>query len=518
MKRKFLSLGLAAVMLLLSLAACSSGNEPKDNTNQDNTNPSKENSEVASTESGEVEKIVFSFPATKIIDGIEMVEADVNKITKEKIGVEVHFEPISMAKYSEQVNLMMSSGEQLDAISYLGTFSQLLSRNQLMAMDDYIDVYGKEAKEALGENFLKSATSKGSLYGLPTLNGKAAVLNIVLRKDKLEENNISTDGLKQASNFKEYTENLDILSDIFAKLKEAEPDMVMLVPGSSASMYFTTVPFVDDLGDNYGVLVEGENKVSNVYESEEFKTLLSYSRDWYNKGYILQDAATTTESNNTYLQSGRTTGYFIPGEEGQAEQITTATGVEVEAIKLLNPYINTNGVNGMGFGIASTSKHPEAAMKWLNEMYSNPDVVNLLDWGIEGVHYEKQEDGTIDFPEGVDANNTTYGLNMDWFFGNQFLGYIWGKGRDTTIYERLDQNNKTATFSSALGFSYDSTKVRNELTALKNVYDEYMPGLMTGTIDPDTELPKYLEALDKAGLPVVIEEKQKQYDEWTKNQ
>lgn len=100
----------------------------------------------------------------------------------------------------------------------------------------------------------------------------------------------------------------------------------------------------------------------------------------------------------------------------------------------------TTDVNSYWFCHFSHQCNTGSSHEVLNEMYTNPDVVNLLDWGIEGVHYEKQDDGTIDFPEGVDANTTTYGLNMDWFFGNQFLSYIWGKGRDTTIYSRLEEN------------------------------------------------------------------------------
>ena len=53
-------------------------------------------------------------------------------------------------------------------------------------------------------------------------------------------------------------------------------------------------------------------------------------------------------------------------------------------------------------------------MKFINELYTNADIINLLDWGVEGVHYEVQDDGTVDFPEGVTADNTSlwpeYGL------------------------------------------------------------------------------------------------------------
>lgn len=465
---------------------------------------------------GKMENVVFAFPVFSMAEGIQLVEDEINKITEGKINVHVTLAPISFADYTNQIGLMQAGGDKLDVFAFLGSFSQMVSKHQLMPLDDYVDKYAAEGKAYIGDDFLKATTVDGTLYAFPTLNGKAAVLNIVFATDVLEDNNISISGLKVAGTFEEYVENLDELSNIFAQIKAAEPDKVCLVPSNTGTLTFTDlVPGLDNLTDGYGVLLAGNSDtVVDYYSSDEYRTLLEYAHDWYNKGYILQDAATITEAGNSYISSGRTTGYFITGEEGQAEQITTGTGVDVVSIKIMEPIITTGQVNGTGFGISSTSKVPEAAMKFMNEMYSNPDIVNLLDWGVEGVHYVLNDDGTVDFPEGVDANNTTYGLNLDWLFGNQFLGRIWGEGRDTTIYDRLDANNKNALRSPALGFSYDSTKVKNQLTALTNVFNEYTPGLNTGTLDPATELEKFIQALKSAGIDEVIAEKQSQYDQW----
>ncbi|HHV11674.1 MAG TPA: ABC transporter substrate-binding protein [Clostridiales bacterium] len=507
--KKILAL-LLTLALCLSLVAC--GNS-KDGAAGKDGEASKATEGAKNTE--EIQNIVFAMPVTKVVDGIKQVEDEINKITESKINVHVTLEPISFADYGTQVGLMMSGGDQIDLITMVGNFSQLLAKNQLMPMDPYLDTLGAGAKEVLGEKFLKATTVNNSVYAFPTLNGKAAALSIAIEKDLLDANNISLENLKLATTFDEYVANLEELTKIFEKLKAAAPDKVCLVPITAGSLQFTlTMPGFDNLGDNYGVLSQDGTKVTNYFESAEYKTLLGYVHDWYKKGYILQDAATTTEAANTYLSSGRTVGYFITGEEGQAEQIQTATGVEVEVVKILQPTLTTSVINGLGFGISSTSKYPEATMKFLNEMYTNPDIVNLLDWGVEGIHYVKNSDGTVGFPEGVDANNTTYGLNQDWLFGNQFLSFIWGEGRDTTIYSRLQENNDTANYSPVLGFSYDSTAVKNELSAIVNVYNQYGPGLDTGTLDPETELPKYIEALKSAGIDAVIAEKQKQLDAW----
>ena len=94
-------------------------------------------------------------------------------------------------------------------------------------------------------------------------------------------------------------------------------------------------------------------------------------------------------------------------------------------------------------------------MKFLEKMYIDPEVANLLAWGIEGKHYQiiDEENGIIDYPEGVDASNIGYNLNLGWVFGNQFLDYIWN-GDSPTLWEETDEFNKNAQASDAFGFSY----------------------------------------------------------------
>ena len=43
---------------------------------------------------------------------------------------------------------------------------------------------------------------------------------------------------------------------------------------------------------------------------------------------------------------------------------------------------------------------------------------------------------------------------------------------------------------------------------------EYQPGLECGAVNPETELPKFIEALNSAGLQEIIAEKQAQLDAW----
>ena len=148
-------------------------------------------------------------------------------------------------------------------------------------------------------------------------------------------------------------------------------------------------------------------------------------------------------------------------------------------------------------------------------MYSDKEIINLLDWGIEGTHYVKTADGTIDFPAGVDAKTSAYAMNAPFIWGNSFLSSVW-KGDSPDLYKQMDEFNKSATKSKALGFMFNTSNVKNEMTALQNVIDQYRRVLATGTVSDDKKVMEFQKKLKDAGIDKVIAEKQKQIDEWAK--
>ena len=74
--------------------------------------------------------------------------------------------------------------------------------------------------------------------------------------------------------------------------------------------------------------------------------------------------------------------------------------------------------------------------------------------------------------------------------------------------------NEEAPLSEYMGFSFDNTGVKNEITATTSVYEEFYQGLITGVSDPETILPQFLDKLNTAGIDKIIEEKQAQLDDY----
>ena len=154
-------------------------------------------------------------------------------------------------------------------------------------------------------------------------------------------------------------------------------------------------------------------------------------------------------------------------------------------------------------------------MMMLNLLYSDKDIINLIDWGIEGKHYVKNPNGTIDFPPGVEGSATGYNLRQGWMFGNQLLSYPWATD-SPDIWQKMDEFNRGAKKSAALGFMYNPDPVKTELAAISNVVKQYSVGLENGALEPDENLPKFIAALKAAGIDKVVAEKQRQLDEWAK--
>ena len=68
--------------------------------------------------------------------------------------------------------------------------------------------------------------------------------------------------------------------------------------------------------------------------------------------------------------------------------------------------------------------------------------------------------------------------------------------------------------SKALGFSFDTTNVVNEITACQNVTSKYRASLECGEVDPAEVLPQFISDLKAAGIERIIQEKQTQLDAW----
>lgn len=439
----------------------------------------------------------------------ERIEQKINEILEPELNANLDIVVLPWASASQQLQLMLSGDEKIDVFYTNATNAvQYMNAGQIMDMSELIDKYGTNIKQIYGEDIAKINQMEGFVYGVPNQIERGSIPAIFMRKDLVEKYNIDTTQIKEPKD----------LESVFETVKAGEPDMTMLYSSSESDAPLTRLFRGDTLSDNnyLGVLMDQTNstKLENFFATDWFKDTTTMLHNWYQKGYISQDAGTNTENWRTVCKAGNLFSLFFAYHPGTPVEFESSTGYDFEIVPFYNePIINSSSYNGVTFSIAQNSENPEKTMEVLDYIYGSSEIMNLLNWGEQDKDYviEDADNGIINFPEGITSDNAGYNLNLGWELPNQFIAYKW-TGSDPQLWEKMEEFNGSAKSSKAVGFLFDSSNCSSEIAALSNIVKQYSGALYSGSGDPDELIPELLEALDDAGINEVIQAKQEQLD------
>lgn len=462
------------------------------------------------------DKVTYAYATFNNIpseEALSEVEEAINVITREKINAEVELVPIEIWNYSSQVSLALQGGEKMDLIQSLGDFNTAVSTGMTLDITDMIDTLAPESKALVGDAWLAATSHEGRVYGIPTFKPIALTPMVIYRKDIADAIGLDMSAVNSVGD----------MTDVLRKVKAAYPDMTPLAAVNTGNIGVgLTVPNVDYLTDNYfspkGVLLNDELTVVDFYASEAFAQVCELARTWYNEDLVMKDAATTASAASELMSSGNyfcyIASYSYPEADTAASLEAVTGGYPLGAKIIGSAFLDTSSINALTWMVASTSKVPEAALKFLNLTFTDKDVVNLIIYGLEGRDYVWNDDGTVRYPDNQDSTTVPYTAQLSCgTLGNFFVMHpMQGTNPDSLDWE-LEQN-KNAKTSVAMGFTFDSSPVKAEYTAVTNVIEQYLPGLICGSADPKTEIPLFLERLADAGLGEIIAQKQAQLDAW----
>lgn len=125
---------------------------------------------------------------------------------------------------------------------------------------------------------------------------------------------------------------------------------------------------------------------------------------WRQDGIIEKDATDTSSSTDyQYAQQlfcGQ--GDYTPEQMINNQVSAAQNGFEYGYMTLVDANITNSSVTEYMWGIATNSERPDKAMDFLNFLYSNADVANIIKYGIEGENYTMAE-GSDDI---IETNGT----------------------------------------------------------------------------------------------------------------
>ncbi|MGZ9584947.1 ABC transporter substrate-binding protein [Paenibacillus marinisediminis] len=444
---------------------------------------------------------------------LKMVNDKINEITAKKIGVTITYIKVGWQEYEDRLNTMVSAGTPFD-IAYAPEYATYVQRGAFLRLDDYLASVGKEMYDSIDPIFWQGVRmDDGGIYGVPT-NKELAVQEHWMYPDELVK--------KYNIDISKYN-TLDSLEPLLQMIKQQSPTYLPMELDKDSHNFFLLDGYEYVMNPKLPLMVrsvEPDSPVVNIFETEEARHVLDTLRRYYQKGYINEDAALREKQG---LKKGKRVFWKASGGGPLSESSWSKDrGYKVVANPVTPMLATTESVRGGIMAVNADTKYPEECVKFLNLLNTDPEVRNLFNYGIEGVHYTldhngqvvpippKDKDGELipDAPPNYAGVTFTQG---NWFILNTMGGEYPDPLNKWDEYRKFNAN---VVQSSILGFTPDLSQMPIQVQNIQMVWEKYYPSLMTGSVDVDTELPKFNQELRQAGIEEVRVEVQKQLDEW----
>ena len=425
--------------------------------------------------------------------------AKLNPYVEEKIGAKLEVECIGWGDWGSRRGIIIDSNEPYDVI-----FGDSGNMNADVAKGAYLDITDMLAENAPGllelipAGYWDACRVNGRIYGVPTYKDSSITQYFVWDVEVLKEL-----GLEEAA------KNCHTIQDatpILQKIKDAKGEASFPVTKDGVSQ----IPFIFD---SFGAGLRGvgvryndkEAKVVKIFEEEDIMAQLKEIRGWYENGIINADAPQLAEG-PTYKAC-----FLAQGWSGAAKTTWGKNmGKELVAYQYGPTILSNDSVLGSVNFISINSKNPEKALQYLNLINTDSKVRDAFRYGLEGENFEYTTDGRVH-----EIPDTSWGLAG--YTQATFFNITPTDSVEFNEWDEVKELNDAAEPSVLLGFSFDATKVQDQILNCKTIWDNYHPELLTGSVDPETAVKEMYAEMEAEGLNDIIEEAQAQINAFLAN-
>lgn len=438
---KGILLSLAFVLVAISLAACGGKNNasPSPSASPSGSAPASQSPSASpSGEPGKLEKVRVSlWERSNSPDGTNILDTVIIKKLQEeakKEGLDVEYVVLPRSQEAEKNNLWMASGEGPDILlSYdVNSMQRWAEQGGLWELDELLEQYGQDYK-ALAEDALSQiGMYKGKRYALPAQRmSTSAGANMKIRKDWLDKLGLPI------------PQTVEELYTTLKAFKEQDPGGVgknNVIPWALPAINQGAKGFFFGPMFAFGVNADGPgsemywpsgNFKDGEFHSpamlEEAKNYFEFMNKVYKEGLLSKEFVTDVNSQQfeQHIVSG-VAGFIDSNDtpwqliEKTRQTVSDAVWVAVPAFE--RPDGSRVAPKSASYGLLNlvpkSSKNPEAAVKYINFLAKNKELVQS---GIEGEHY-KVENG---LRVGIDAEKNK--KEISWYIGDTNLitqGYM----------------------------------------------------------------------------------------------
>lgn len=405
MKMKKAGALLMAVALTVSaLTGCGKADtsNPSAGSESTETAPAQtENTEATPTQAGDMVTVSLYIPtlANYSEDAIVQVQDAMNVLLAENYGIQVKLNYTEMGNFEQVLNLAMTTDE-LDVTCYIaekGGLAKYVNNGQLLDITEYFANASEEFKSTFTDVEIAALTKNGGLWGVPRKYQYGGQEVVVMNAAIVDEMGIDPASIT----------NMEALDEVLYQVKEKYPDIHGLVPQSGSDMtWFTSWMGGIGLADFLCVEEFRGTELSSVFELDSFAEFCGYTNKWYNDGLIMADALSNTTEGTSLVSAGTAFACFHNADIDPLEMFYPGT---VSSGVFAGPGAPPTSISNIAYGIGANSAHPEESFILLEALYTDAELATLLGFGIEGEHWEYDENGKAVYPEGITAENEPYG-------------------------------------------------------------------------------------------------------------
>lgn len=504
--KKLIALLLAALMVL-SMTACASKPVEVEPSAPAADEPAEEPAQDVAPEVDLSEHVtlVFYLPGDPPNDETVIEEA-VNEVLVDKYNTSIDFQFSTWTDYQQKYSNELTSGNSdLIYIANWLNYQTLANSGAFLELDDLLNNYAPELRARAGEDNLNMCRVGGELYAVPALWPEFVPSGISYREDLREKYDLPVPN------------SLENLEAFFQGIKDNDPDQpVLRATAEESTSLDKTFDVFDVFNFKYAVVEEmyglkayldNPDEMVDYWHTQDFIDDCKLMKKWADAGYWSKSCLSDTNDPDSY-KNGLTTA--IVSGQNPNKHITNTKDFANEHPDWKTAYITYGEVTGAmwpghatqnGTSIVRGSKYPERAIMILQEFMTNEDLNHLVQCGIEGTHYQINEEGLY---ENLSTDFAYEAMNT---WSLRVTEFKLPQGTDKILqemfneYEKIGAKNKYPNVNIGDGFSEDYTAYQAERTAVSNVMRQYLAPLQAGLVDDvEAAVAEFLQKVDEAGL------------------
>lgn len=435
-------------------------------------------------------------------------------------------------------SLWMAGGEVID-LAHAGFVTDIqneINSESYMPLNDLVEEYAptiQEQRDGIFKDLYNCGTYKGELYAIPIPQIYVKETLTITIPDDLTQYIDVAGIVNECYASTTTTEKVyELLDDFLQKSAAANAIGTEKISDliNPETIYDLAKRGYEFIGGEYSsacykMAADGDVKIIDFHTTDEFKTHIKWVSKWYQDGFVSKDVLTGGGAGSRcYIIECHNLDRMGEGEDHTYSKLDGSVGINRRYICITNPETDFKGSSQLGYlntyvTIPTTSENPERAMQLIELLYSEKgaDLLNLINYGIEGVHYEKRSETEItafDY-RGQGSSGSKYGI-PPWETANMFNAYIINPYTVETKEYALDyfeNKNPNRPTTPLYGFSFDSTDLTLALSNIGLVNQEYEVQLTSGVYkDYSSVYDTLLSKTESAGMSKLLAEYQAQAD------